>query len=555
MRAQPLPDQVLTQIVEQSPACYIVVNRDLTIRYANPAATRDFGYTPDEIIGLSIDQILPDAHEDIEAQFTLADGPERARHDFFTSNEASARRRDGSAFPYRGAFSRIGYEGELFLTIGLRDITEDSNRNRDRVTGLPNRTAFMGIIAAMIHEHPSDPFAVLKVQMRWIHELNITFGFDAGDEAVRSFGRRLQQLAGPAATIARLESRVFGMLIPSVAPWGSDFQGLIARIVDEFEEPVLVRDEPITVGATVGASFYPGHARDAEFLLRHASIAREVAEDDPAGWAVWNPQRDVMTVNHLSLLSRLREALDSGFLSLHYQPMVDLARREVVGVEALCRWLPETSPGEFIPLAERTGLIRRIDQWVIDTAVRQAATWEAAGIRVPININISAHSFQDQRLSDRIAQTLSVWGVPPERLVLEITETAAMASPARAVATCERLRGLGIRVALDDFGTGYSSFAYLNQMRVSSVKVDRSFVSGITSPQSSGYEMLKSIIDIGHRLDLPTVCEGIEHAETERIVAALGGGIGQGFHFAHPASAQDFITWMAAAPYRVAPGD
>lgn len=237
-------------------------------------------------------------------------------------------------------------------------------------------------------------------------------------------------------------------------------------------------------------------------------------------------------------------------MSLHYQPLIDLYSRQVFAVEALIRWEGvDVSPAEFIPLAERTGLIRRIDEWVLDSAVRQAAAWAADGSRFLSTFNVSALTFQDPRFPERVAENLSLWGVPAEQLVIEVTETSAMANPTRAVATCHELQSMGIDVAIDDFGTGYSSFAYLHRMEVSTLKIDRSFVTDLAE-QPDGVALLQSMLDIGHRLELTTVVEGIEDEETERLVISAGGQIGQGYHFARPASARDFTEWLRHGPFR-----
>lgn len=376
--------------------------------------------------------------------------------------------------------------------------------------------------------------------MRRIHEVNVTFGFSVGDGVKREFSKRLRELIGPQSYLARVESEVLGALVPVQAPWGGDFHGLAEAIVAAFEEPLMVRGEPLTVEANLGMSFYPGHAGDAEFLLRRAAVAREVAERDPTGIAVWDPNRDEMSVNHLVTLTRLRAALEGGAMSLHYQPLINFADRRVIGAEALIRWDGQNiPPSDFIPLAERTGLIRLLDGWVLASAVRQAAAWRAAGISCPININASALTFQDTRFPERVAQALSVWGVPGDRLGIEITETAAMMNPARAVAVCRDLRAMGCGISIDDFGTGYSSLAYLNRMRVSTLKIDRAFIIGLTA-QSDGLGLLQSMLDIGHRLDLSTVVEGIEDAETAQLVMSVGGEVGQGYHFGRPVPVDEF---------------
>ncbi|RJQ12795.1 MAG: EAL domain-containing protein [Dehalococcoidia bacterium] len=541
---------VLQQLFAQYPTGQLVVDRTLFIRHANPSACRDFGVPAEDLVGMPIGRFLPEhlpfiqAH--LDAQSTLT-APSSA----LTPDGLIAYRHDASPFPSRVGMTTLREGEEVLIGVSVRDVTDEYARLTDRVTGLPVRAALVRAIMDRMDSDPAEPFAVFQVEMRRIHEVNVTFGFSAGDEVRRAFGKRLQELVGTQSYVACVESALFSVMIPVQAPWGNNFHALATAIVAAFEEPLVIRGEPITVEATVGVSFYPGHARDAELLLRHAAVAREVAEHDPTGVAVWDPRRDEMAVNHLATLTSLRAALDGGAMSLHYQPLVDLASRRVVGAEALIRWEGvNILPSGFIPLAERTGLIRRIDEWVLASAVCQAAAWQGEGLSFPVSINVSALTFQDTRFPERVAQVLSMWGVPAGRLVIEITETATMANPARAVAVCRDLHRMGCEISIDDFGTGQSSLAYLNRMEVSSLKIDRSFISELTTkPDSLG--LLQSMLDIGRRLDLSTVVEGIEDEKTAQLVMSVGGEVGQGYHFGRPASVHDFIRNVHGGQLRV----
>lgn len=527
-----------------APHSLLVIDNTLCVRYANAQSVLAFGYRQEDLIGMSVGILIPQHLPDAEAQFGgTVPTPDRTT---YVSSQPGlhARRRDGSAFPCEVGFIPVTFSDELLVGISIRDTTR-------RIARLPNRPEFQEAVAVRLTEYPNEPFAIFEVEMRRIQDVNVTFGFDAGDEVTRQFGERLSTLTGPSSYVARVESNTFAAMIPVQAPLGGNFRGLATTIVAAFEEPLIVRGEPITIGATIGVSFYPGHAQDAEFLLRCASVARGVAEDDPTRIGVWEPRRDEMAVNHLTTLTNLRAALDNGVMALHYQPIIDLNSRQVIGAEALIRWSGmDISPGEFIPLAERTGLIRRIDEWVLNSAVRQSATWSADGFKFPLSINVSSVTFQDVRFPERVSEILSLWGVKADRLVIEVTETSAMANPARAIAICHELHEMGVDVAIDDFGTGYSSLAYLHRMEVSSLKIDRSFINGLTR-QSEGLGLLQSMLDIGHRLKLMTIVEGIETEEAERSVMAVGGTIGQGYHYARPASVPDFTEWLRSGPYRI----
>jgi diguanylate cyclase len=276
-----------------------------------------------------------------------------------------------------------------------------------------------------------------------------------------------------------------------------------------------------------------------------------VAKQAHTGSLVYDPTIDQHSPRRLALLGGLRRALERDELLLHYQPKADLESAQVRGVEALVRWQhPDhglLSPGEFIPLAERTGLIHPLTRWVLDAALRQAAEWQRTGHHLSIAVNISTRCLLDPALPDQIASQLAAWQVPPVLLVLEITESAVMADPTRALDVLARLHALGVSLALDDFGTGYSSMAYLKELPVDELKIDRSFVSQMaTSPSDA--TIVRSTIDLGHNLGLRVVAEGVETQDAWEKLAALGCDTAQGYLLSRPMPASDLERWLRHAP-------
>jgi EAL domain-containing protein (putative c-di-GMP-specific phosphodiesterase class I) len=270
------------------------------------------------------------------------------------------------------------------------------------------------------------------------------------------------------------------------------------------------------------------------------------------GFAVYAAEQDQYSPSRLGLGGELRQAIEHDGLCLHYQPKVDLKTGRLDGVEALVRWPhPERGflpPGDFIPLAESTGLILPLSRWVLATALRQCRAWRDEGLEIRVAVNLSARLLQDASLVETIAELLAGHGLTAESLELEITESAVMADPAHALDLLLRLHEMGVKLSIDDFGTGYSSLAYLHRLPVNEVKIDKSFIIGL-SGGSDGAAIARSIIDLGHNLGLIVVAEGVEDDATYRLLAGMACDLAQGYYLSRPVSAQDLTTWAQSLPY------
>jgi EAL domain-containing protein (putative c-di-GMP-specific phosphodiesterase class I) len=267
---------------------------------------------------------------------------------------------------------------------------------------------------------------------------------------------------------------------------------------------------------------------------------------------VYGPDLDEHSPDRLALVSELRRAIDNGELVLHFQPTVSYASRSVHGVEALARWRHPVRglvpPGEFIPLAERTGLIAPLGNWVLRTAVAQVAEWSAQGIELTVAVNLSQRNLADPDLPDIVEAVLAQHGVAAERLVLEVTESTLMSDPDLAVATIERLREMGLSLAIDDFGTGYSSLAHLSRLPVQELKIDRSFIQQMAAEPSDS-AIVRSTISLAHELGLRIVAEGVEDEHMLDLLERLGADVAQGFHIARPMPAEELEAWLAESPW------
>jgi EAL domain-containing protein (putative c-di-GMP-specific phosphodiesterase class I) len=303
------------------------------------------------------------------------------------------------------------------------------------------------------------------------------------------------------------------------------------------------------VRASVGVAGFPQHGEDAETLMRHADAAMYAAKRANIGIAVYDSRIHERREDELSLLSELRQAIDQGQLRLVYQPKVDLSRGSVTGAEALVRWQHPVRgpvpPDRFIPFAEQTGFIRTISSWVIDAAARQAAAWREAGHPLKVSINISVHDLQNPELVGVLGAALERHALPAQLLCLEITESGVMRDAARAIEMLKRLDALGVGCSIDDFGTGYSSLAYIKQLRVDELKIDRSFVRHLVSDPKDRAIVL-STIELAHNLGLAVVAEGVEDAPTARLLRELGCDQMQGYLVARPLEPAAFETWLAA---------
>jgi predicted signal transduction protein with EAL and GGDEF domain len=321
------------------------------------------------------------------------------------------------------------------------------------------------------------------------------------------------------------------------------------RVLRALEQPILLDGLEVEVSGSVGVALAPQHADDAAALLKRADLAMYGAKTSTRGVRLYQPQLDTTTTRRLTLVSELRTALQDGAISVHVQPQARTGSGRVVSVEALARWthplLGEISPEEFIPIAERTGLIGPLTSAVLDASLAACAQWQAAGHDLGVAVNLSTRSLHDADLVDEVARLLTRHGLAPERLTLEVTESSVMADPARSVALLHRLRDLGVRLSVDDFGTGYSSLSYLKRLPVQEVKIDRSFVTGLREG-GEDVAIVRAIIDLGGHLGLEVVAEGVEDEQTSDLLATLGCDLVQGWHVGRPMPAGVLLPWLGA---------
>jgi diguanylate cyclase (GGDEF)-like protein len=412
----------------------------------------------------------------------------------------------------------------------------------DGLTGLPNRTLFGDRIqqAILTAKRERQPTTVLILDVDRFREVNDTLGHDTGDLLLTELSTRLRSLLRESDTLSRLGGDEFGILLPSTSV--AEASLLAERVHESLEEPFVLRGLPLEVGTSVGITSYPEHGEDVDTLLQRGDVAMYVAKDTHAGTAAYDVALDTNDTARLALAGELRRAIENDQLVVHYQPKASLETGCIVGVEALVRWQhPERGlipPSEFVPIAERTGLIKPLTRHVLARALEQCGRWNAAGLDLQVAVNLTIPDLLDLELPDRIAALLEKTGVEPPQLELEITETTILADPFRVRQVLTRLNEMGLRLAIDDFGTGYSSLAYLKRLPVQTIKIDRSFVSGMCDDPSDA-TIVRSTIDLGKNLGLAIVAEGVESQEIWESLQNLGCSLAQGYLIGRPSPAEE----------------
>jgi diguanylate cyclase (GGDEF)-like protein/PAS domain S-box-containing protein len=442
-----------------------------------------------------------------------------------------------------------------------RDLIRQSEINEhqalhDPLTGLPNRTLFSERIghAILQAQRSKTRLAVALIDLDRFKEVNDSLGHSAGDQLLISVGERMSDAIRASDTVARLGGDEFGLLLPELAG-GHDVLPVLERLAVGLERPIHVHSLPIGIEASIGIAIYPDHGEDVQTLIQRADVAMYDAKRDGCSYSFYEDDDHEYDVTSLTLVAELRRAIAERELVLYYQPKAALASGSVTSVEALIRWMhPERGmvfPDSFIPIAQETSLIGPLTLYVIEEALRQARAWREDGVELSIAVNLSTRNLLDRGLPGQVAELLRRWEVEPKCLELEVTESSMLANPTRAKAVLRELSDLGIRLSIDDFGTGYSSLAYLRQLPVDEIKIDRSFVLGMEA-EAGDAVIVRSTVDLGRNLGLEVVAEGVETIETWERLRELGCNTAQGYFLGRPMPAEEMSDWLRT---RLAPPD
>jgi len=431
----------------------------------------------------------------------------------------------------------------------MHDVTHDA------LTDLPNRVLFRDRLEQALHaaQHDSTHTAILMMDLDRFKEINDTLGHFNGDRLLKQVAARLQGIMQETATVARLGGDEFAILLPKILV-GKEAEEVARKIGKALQAPFGLEGLKLDVQASIGIAVYPEHGSDADTLLQRADVAMYMAKQEKTGYIVYDPKHDKHSPHRLTLMGELRHAIESDELVLYYQPKAKIKTGEIAEVEALVRWQhPQHDlmpPDEFIPLAERTGLIKPLTIWVLNHALRQHSIWKEQGLDIGVAVNMSAHGLLDLELPDLIAGVLASHNAAPDRLVLEITETSIMVDQERALQILTRLADMGVRLSIDDFGTGYSSLAYLSKLPVCEIKIDKSFVMDMNENEKHAM-IVRATIDLAHNLGLEVIAEGTCAKEIFAQLESLDCDAAQGHYISPPISAEEFEHWRNESQWRL----
>jgi diguanylate cyclase (GGDEF)-like protein len=420
----------------------------------------------------------------------------------------------------------------------------------DGLTGLPNRGSFYERVeAALVSAQASaGQAAVMIVDLDRFKEVNDTLGHHSGDELLREAGDRLLAALRAGDVLSRLGGDEFAVLLPDVESVETA-AAVATRLCEALEEPFVLHGLTVHLEASLGIALFPDHGGDVETLVQRADVAMYVAKSSTNAHELYATRHDRHSASRLALLGELRHAIDNDEFELHYQPKASLSTGRVDGVEALVRWHHPTHgmvpPDDFIPLAEQTGVIKPLTAWVLNAALGQCRAWRDAGMELTVAVNLSVRNLLDAHLPQSIGELLTHHQLPAAALELEITEGTIVADQVRALDVLTRLNGMGIGLSVDDFGTGYSSLAYLKDLPVCELKIDRKFVNNMTEDGDDAF-IVRSTIDLGRNLGLQVVAEGVETQAVWDQLADLGCDVAQGYFLSRPLPAALLTEWLVA---------
>ena len=533
-------ETLMRNVVEGSFDAILTLDRHGRVESFNRAAEAMFGYDRAAAMGRDAGDfvLLPDSPGGDESALAFVAG----LHGLL---EAIGQRQDGGEFPVEIALTSLQSSETTGRVLFVRDISVRKAQQRalehqalhDALTELPNCFLLRRKLEEALQVARADrgELAFLLLDMDRFKEINDTLGHHTGDRLLRSIATRLRTALRPADTIARFGGDEFAVLLPSADEESA--RRVARRLVRVLQTPFRLDGLVLQVETSVGVALFPGDGNDATSLLQRADVAMYAAKRCGSEIQFYEADHDLASLRQLTLSGELREAIEDGGLRLVYQPKVSASLDRVTGVEALLRWqhsqYGHVPPEEFIALAEQSGMIGPLTQFVFATALQQCADWNASGLRLEMSVNVSAHNLLDETLPLGLERLLADTGVAAEQLTLEITESVIMEDPQRALSVATQLRALGVNISIDDFGIGYSSLGYLKKLPARELKIDRSFVMEMDRNLDDA-TIVRSTIELAHNLGLRVVAEGVEREEIWLSLKEQGCDIGQGYLFSRP---------------------
>jgi diguanylate cyclase (GGDEF)-like protein len=415
---------------------------------------------------------------------------------------------------------------------------------------LLDRHSFNQQLERAVQSPTNAPFALIILGLDRFRDINHILGPNNGDALLKQLARRFHKAIGRASVKAHLGGDEFAALVPAVRE--TELNEICSNILRSVDSPFVVDQVPIDLSASIGVAIFPAHSENANLLFQRATIALENTKQHSRGFSIYDPNSDPYTRLKQAYVSGLRSAIEQDQLALFYQPKVDLRTGRMLGVEALSQWnhpqhglLPAY---QFVPIAERTGLIHALSRWVLRAAIAQCRVWHRAGLHIPVAVNLSPRNFHDDALPDYIDGLLNEYDLPANLLEIEITENVILNESLNVSKALEHLSNRGMRIYIDDFGTGYSSFGNLKKLPITGIKIDQTFISQMAT-HDNDQAIVRSTIDLGHRLGMQVIAEGVETQEMWDRLVSLDCDVAQGFLMARPMPATDISDWYLHSPW------
>lgn len=529
-------------------------------KYVNPFFLKLFGYTQDEVIGkLGLLDLVSSERNEFVLQQMIADG-EAAQQ--ILNYEFIARHKDGSQFSACIVGAPSVFDGQLasvgiVTDISAQKLAESKIRELadfDALTGLPNRRLLQDRVNQMLAtaQREKAVVSIMFLDLDHFKRVNDSLGHSVGDKLLCAFSERMSTLTRRVDTLARLGGDEFILAMPGFQV--SATSDVARRLIEACSTPYLIDGHELNVTPSIGVSIYPQDGCDLETLLKHADVAMYRAKDKGRNtFAFYAAEMNKSTLEWLLMESNLRRAIKQKEFLLHYQPLVSLESGLIVGVEALIRWqhgdLGMIMPDRFIGIAEETGLINQIGDWVLNEAARQAQQWVDSGLPLSVMaVNVSPVQFRQAGFVDAVAGALAASGLEAGILELEVTEGTVMQDADITLGTLSALNRMGVSLSVDDFGTGYSSLAYLKRFPVNKLKIDRSFILDLeTDPDDQA--IASTIISMGRNLRMTVLAEGVETPEQLALLRNMDCDMAQGYHFSRPIPADDIADMLRLQPF------
>lgn len=536
-------------VIESANDAIILSDSGGTIISWNKGAEFIFGFDKNEVLGKKLQIIIPEKYQEAHQKGMdryIATGEPKV---IGKTVELEGVRKDGSEFPIELSLASWKEDGNAFFSSIIRDISlrkkneEKINQMvyRDPLTGLPNRLLLNDRLSQALDQANANKqtLGIMFIDLDRFKYINDTLGHAVGDELLVEVAKRIEACVSKSDTVSRQGGDEFIVLVPNTT--SDEVTKKAQKIIDSFSHSVMVNDQELFVTPSIGISMYPGDGRDIETLIKNADTAMyRVKEQGKNNFQFYTPEMNEAVTKKMQLEVGLRKALERNEFHIVYQPQIDVMTGQVIGAEALLRWEhPEwgsISPAEFIPIAEETGLILQIGEWVLRGACLQNKQWQNDGFRdLRMAVNISSRQFQQSDLVERVRVILKETGLSPEYLELELTESIIQDSK-YAVAKMQQLKEMGIHLSIDDFGTGYSSLSYLKTFPIHTLKIDRSFTRNIYADPKDA-SLVETIISMAHNLDLTVIAEGVETQEQLQFLQDKQCNEAQGYFFSRPISA------------------